>query len=453
MRTQFPRQGTMRGGSRKLVGFITVALVGGSMLAACSSSSSGGGTTAGSTGGGTGGGTTVAAGKNCGTQPYIAPTQVSQTFFKSLPASVQADFSGWPFPLAASPWANSKPVKGPWKIGFIGPPLAGSYELDGLAELKTLFTDFEKQGLVTGSLQIYVQPTQATATPEEQIQAIQSMVAQGVNGIIMETLDGAPLNSAIDAAGKAGVPVVNMDNVVLGNNYGINTFSSQQESFGYAQILKLIGGKGDVINVEGPAGSSEANSINSELLQAVAQCPDVHIVSSLQGDWTDAGAKTLILQYLAAHPTQQLAAVLQNGGTGIGIIQGFLQAGKTVPPISLGGCAGGCVAWWAANKSTYKAAGSLVTGQQAAFTSMNILFRILSGKGLKVNGISPSTTDLTNDNIAEFAVPGTTIDYAGEANAPIDGWGGTNAFLDPYFNSPGVPGVWPTGIPASASSS
>jgi ribose transport system substrate-binding protein len=336
-------------------------------------------------------------------------------------------------------------VKGPWKIGFIAPPISGSYETDVLAELKKLFADFKAQGLVTGDLQIYVQPTQATATPEQQIQAIQSMVANGVNGILMETLDGAPLNNAIDAAGKAGVPVVNMANVVLGNTYGVNVFSSTEQTNGFAGIMNLIHGQGDVINLRGPAGSSEEAAFNTQLLQAVALCPNVHIVSTLQGDWTDAGAKTVILQYLSAHPTQKLAAVLQNGGTGIGVIQAFLQAGKPVPPISLGGCAGGCVAWWASNASHYQAAGSELTGAQVAYTTMNILFRILSGKGLLVNGVSPATTGLDNSNISQFYVKGTDINYTGEAEAPIQGWGGTDAFLNGYFKTPGVPGTWPTG--------
>jgi hypothetical protein len=109
------------------------------------------------------------------------------------------------------------------------------------------------------------------------------------------------------------------------------------------------------------------------------------------------------------------------------------------------------VSWWATNKSHYQAAGSEVTGAQVAYTTMNILFRILAGKGLKVNGISPATTPLSNSDISGFYVPGTNIDYAGEAKAPIQGWGGTDAFLNGYFNSPGVPGVWPTGDPPTSS--
>lgn len=435
---------------------LTVSMAVAVGLAACSSSGSSGGAGTSAASGANGAAAAAsgsAAGGSCGKQVFIKPTKVDQAVFDALPPSVQQDFSGWPFPLAASPWAHSKPVKGPWKIGFIAPPISGSYETDVLAELQRLFADFKSQGLVTGSLQVYVQPTQATATPEQQIQAIQKMVANGVNGILLETLDGAPLNNAIDAAGKAGVPVINMANVVLGNTYSVNTFSSTQQSAGFAGIMNLIHGQGDVINLRGPAGSQEEGAFNDQLLQAVARCPNVHIVSTLQGDWTDAGAKTVILQYLSSHPTQQLAAVLQNGGTGIGIIQAFLQAGKTVPPISLGGCAGGCVGWWATNASKYQAAGSELTGAQVAYTTLNILFRILAGKGLKVNGISPSVTPLSNANIQQFYVPGTNINYTGEAKAPIQGWGGTDSFLDGYFNSPGVPGTWPTGEGPTGSAS
>ncbi len=45
------------------------------------------------------------------------------------------------------------------------------------------------------------------------------MVRDGVDGILLLPLDGPPLAPAIDAAGKAGVPVVILDNVVAEAKY------------------------------------------------------------------------------------------------------------------------------------------------------------------------------------------------------------------------------------------
>ena len=108
--------------------------------------------------------------------------------------------------------------------------------------IKQVGVEFNKakaKGLVEGTLQKYIQPSYATATPEQQINAIQQMVRDGIDGILLLPLAGPPLAPSIDAAGKAGVPVVILDNVVADAKYAVNVWS-QNNSPAAAGVAGLV---------------------------------------------------------------------------------------------------------------------------------------------------------------------------------------------------------------------
>jgi hypothetical protein len=134
--------------------------------------------------------------------------------YKSLPATLKTVYSTYPGALTVSPWANWKGKKGPWKLGYIDFAIGTPYDQHVLDELKTLYAQGVKQGLLTGSLTTSIPATQALSTPEQQIGAIQQMVREGMNAIILSPVAGASEASAIDAAGKAGVPVLLADNLI-----------------------------------------------------------------------------------------------------------------------------------------------------------------------------------------------------------------------------------------------
>ena len=102
-------------------------------------------------------------------------------------------------------------AKPPWKIGYIAFAITNPYNADVLTGLKQQFAKAKAAGLVTGSLVTNIPATFAASTPEQQISAIQQMVRQGVNAIILLPVDSVAEAPAINAAGKAGVPVILAD--------------------------------------------------------------------------------------------------------------------------------------------------------------------------------------------------------------------------------------------------
>jgi len=420
-----------------LAGMVLVVAV----AAACSSSAT---TSTATSGGGGGGGSTAAVGSgagsgSCGTAVAVGPKNPGGVY-STLSDDLKKIYTSYPDDLIQSPWATTKiKAKPPWKIGYVAFAITNPYNQHVLDGLKAQFAKAKAAGLVTGSLVTNIPATMAASTAEQQISAIQQMVRQGVNAIIVLPVDSVAETPAINAAGKAGVPVILADTPPApGNNYAVSAWTQNQVQAD-AGALGLIG-KGNIIIVKGIAGNQNDVVLYNQKIANLKNCPDIKVAATLYGNWDEGTAKTVVSQYIASHP-QPIAGVLQDGGMMAGIVQAFEANGLKVPVIADGQCGGGDLSWWLSKKDTYKTVGGCINGFQGAYTYFNVTLRVLDNKGPKVNILSMPITPITNANLATFAKAGLPLSSQEEVGGPETAWC-DNTCLDKYFNVSG---------PASAS--
>jgi ribose transport system substrate-binding protein len=380
--------------------------------------------------------TAAAAAQKCG-QDVVYKVKDPDGVFKTLPKNIQARYGPWPYQVRKTLWEKFEGKPKPWKIGLITFPVGSPWLADLIKQVGVEFNKAKAKGLVEGTLQKYIQPSYATATPEQQISAIQQMVRNGVDGILLLPLAGPPLVPAIEAAAKAGVPVVTLDNVIDEAKSVVNVWS-QNNSPAAAGVAGLVK-KGNILVVRGIAGVPVEQAFQDAAVADIKACPGLKVVGTIWGKWTNASAKAETLKWLAAHPSTQVDGVVQNGIMMAGIIQAFQQAGRPVPPVSGGGCQGGELSWWLKNKATYKSVATCFNGFQTAWSEFRLLLRILDGRGLRVRDIHIPVPVVTNANLHIFATPGKPLSWPGEPRGPIDGWA-SNKVLDGYFKQPGTPG-------------
>jgi ABC-type sugar transport system substrate-binding protein len=380
----------------------------------------------------------LAATHPCGYSAPVGPTNPSG-IYSTLSPALKAVYSSDPGALNASPWAHSKPVKGPWKIGYIAFAITNPYNQHELDGLQQQFAKAKAKGLVKGSLLTNIPATLAASTPDQEISAMQQMVREGVNAIIMEPIAGAPLVPEIEAAGKAGVPVILTDIPLPQAKYGVVVWSQNQYQAD-AKTLGLIGkkGGGNLLIVRGIAGNPNDVDLYQQKIDDLKYCPNIKLAASIYGSWDNATAKTVVAQYLAAHP-QGVSGVLQDGGMMAGVIQAFQAEGKTVPPIADDECYGGDLSWWLAHKSSYTTYGACFNGYQGAYVFFNTALRILAGDGPKYQTLEIPAPQVTNANVAKFAVSGLPLTSPDEVGGPVTAWC-TDTCLNAYFNKPGTPG-------------
>ncbi len=346
--------------------------------------------------------------------------------------------AAWPLPVAASPWKAFAGVKGPWKIGLVLFPEINPYIIDVVTEMKAEFAKAKKLGLVTGSLLVYVQPDVATATPAQQIAAIQQMVREGVNGIMLMSFSEQPMAPAIDAAGKAGIPVIGIDDVFPNSKYAVNIWSDKIP-IAFAKTAANVK-TGNVLIERGIAGNFLESLFYKGITTDLSYCPGLKVVGTVSDQWTDSVAKSATLSFLTSHPGVKINLVAAEGAASAGIIEAFQSLGLPVPPISEGGTQGGDISWWAAHKSEWtNVVGTANNGFDVAYTGIHVLFRILAGDGLKANGIPVPSAIVTNANVDQYAPKNVALTSNTEPLGPITLRCGSNACLNQFFVKKGSP--------------
>src|SRR5262249_28973561 len=145
----------------------------------------------------------VKVGKKCGNTVPVGPKNKGNAAYRGMSRQLQNIYSSYPDNIFASPWATKKiKAKAPWKIGYIAFAITNQYNNNVLKSLKNELEIAKKKGLVTGNLVTNIPATMAQSTPEGQIAAIQQMVRQGVNAIILLPVDSVSETPAMEAAGK-----------------------------------------------------------------------------------------------------------------------------------------------------------------------------------------------------------------------------------------------------------
>jgi ribose transport system substrate-binding protein len=397
------------------------------LAAACSSSPSS--STAAKTSG------TTTASSKCGTSVPVGPANPTGVYASMSPA-LKDIYSSFPGQLIQSPWATTKiKAKPPWKIGFIAFAITSPYNYHVLVGLQQQFAIAKKEGLVKGSLLTNIPATMAASTAEEQISAIQQMVNEGVNAIILLPVDSVAEAPAIDAAGKAGVPVILADTPPAPNTpYAVAAWSQNQVQAD-AGALKLIQ-QGNIIMVKGIPGNENDVVLYDQAIADLKDCPNIKVAATLYGQWDEGTAKTVVAQYIAAHP-EALAGAIQDGGMMSGIIEAFQAQGLSVPVIADGECYAGDLSWWLAHKSTYKTVAQCFNGYQGSYVYWDVTMRILDNKGPKYNVLEMPSPAITVSNLADFAQAGLPLTSNAEVGGPTTAWC-NNTCLDKYFNTPGA---------------
>jgi ribose transport system substrate-binding protein len=166
-----------------------------------------------------------------------------------------------------------------------------------------------------------------------QIAAVDGMIAQHVNAILLDSNSLTGLNATIAAAHKAGIVVVAVnDQVSSPLAYQVETVGT---AFGAAEatgFVKLIGGKGNIIVLRGLAGNAvdaaEAAGFNS----VFAKNPGIKILNVTYGQWDDAVAQQDMSSLLSRY--NNISAVYTEGGMEQGVVRAYVAAHAKFVPVS-----------------------------------------------------------------------------------------------------------------------
>ena len=171
---------------------------------------------------------------------------------------------------------------------------------------------------------------------ERQIQQIDSLVATGIDLLIVAPNQVSTISPAIDRAYDKGIPVIVFERKTNTKKYTAYMGADNYE-MGHLMgeyVATRLNERGRIIEVMGLKGSSPAIERHNGFREAIAQHPGIQVVATLQGDWTEPTAYNKVKQWLDKNAEQMDKVDLvfgMNDRTTMGARKAFEEAGVALP--------------------------------------------------------------------------------------------------------------------------
>ena len=202
--------------------------------------------------------------------------------------------------LIASQLLTSQPAHAKeWKIALSNSYIGNEWRVEMINMLKAYVRDN-----YAGKVELIINSSGPDV--QKQIAAIDDMISQNVDAILINPVSATALNPVIAEATKRGIVVVDFDqNVTSSAPYKVTAdFIAMGEA--HAQfIADALGGKGNVIINRGVAGFEADTNMYKGNMNVFKKYPGIHAVAEVYGKWDDGVSQAELTKALTAHPEVQ----------------------------------------------------------------------------------------------------------------------------------------------------
>jgi ribose transport system substrate-binding protein len=297
----------------------------------------------------------------------------------SLPPELAPLYEGIIIPPKPSAYDNFKMPAKPWHWCHSESYQGNPWRVAVTDELRRLVDGARARGWVSE-----FEVSDSNTDTSRQIAQIQAFIDKKCSVITLVAGSSTGLDGAIAAAYKAGIPVITAAGAVT-SPYAI-IVDSNYVRWGYDMmhaIATTLGGKGNVLMVEGIAGHPIVAQERAGADKALKEAPGLHVVRVVNGNWTANVTKTVVLQALATTP-QKIDAVWTTGSESRVIAEAFAQAKRPAPLIT-GSISGDALGYWKQHPDRYRFEGGAVLPSWTAQTLYRVAVRVLEGQQPKLN--------------------------------------------------------------------
>ncbi|MEV0457693.1 ABC transporter substrate-binding protein [Catellatospora methionotrophica] len=175
----------------------------------------------------------------------------------------------------------------------------------------------------------------AQGKQENQITAIRNYIQQKVDVIAFSPVVESGWDTVLKEAKDAGIPVILTDRSVdsadksLYKTFIGSDFVKEGRLSGEWLVneMKAATGTVNIVELQGTTGSAPANDRKKGFGEAIAANPNLKVIASQTGDFTRAGGKAVMEQFLKANPKIDVLFA-HNDDMGLGALEAITAAGK-----------------------------------------------------------------------------------------------------------------------------
>ncbi|SCP97423.1 substrate-binding domain-containing protein [Anaerobium acetethylicum] len=234
--------------------------------------------------------------------------------------------------------------------------------------------------------------------PSTQISQIETMISDGVDGIVLNPQDAEALAVGVDKAVAAGIPVVGVNTRVKSDK--LTSYVGSQDVYAgeleTQYIVDLIGDTFNCVIIEGPLGQSAQIERREGIQNILDKNTGIKVLAEKTANWSRSESMTIMENWLNAFDNVD-AVIAENDEMALGAREAIKAKGLDIPVIGVDGIT--------------DALNAVESGDMVAS-----IFQDGAGQGSKavevlINAINGETVDkeywidfepVTKDNVAEF---------------------------------------------------
>ena len=178
----------------------------------------------------------------------------------------------------------------------------------------------------------------AQSSAAQQLSNIESLIAQGVDALIILAQDAAAIGPAVQMAADEGIPVIAYDRLIEDDRAFYLTFDNVEVGRMQARAVLEAAPSGRYVMIKGSPTDPNADFLRGgqqEVLQAAIDAGEIEIVGEAYTDgWLPANAQRNMEQILTATDNGVDAVVASNDGTAGGVVAALTAQGMEGIPVS-----------------------------------------------------------------------------------------------------------------------
>ncbi len=167
---------------------------------------------------------------------------------------------------------------------------------------------------------------------ENQIRAVRSFIAQGVDVILLSPLVETGWEPVLREAKKAKIPVILSDRSIQTSDDSLYVTFVGSDFYEEGRMAadwlgKFTGGKGNIVELQGTPGSAPANERRKSFGDALKKYPGLTIIDSQSGNFEMSGGKQVMEAFLKKHGRNFSIVYAHNDSMAHGAVQAIEEAG------------------------------------------------------------------------------------------------------------------------------
>lgn len=193
------------------------------------------------------------------------------------------------------------------------------------AETESIKSEAQKRG-------VNLKFSDAQGKQENQIRAVRSFIAQGVDAIILAPVVETGWGPVLQEAKRAKIPVVLVDRGIKGDDSLYATLIAsdfvEEGRLAGEWLAKKVNGKAGIVELQGTPGSAPALDRKKGFEQAIAKHPGMKIIASQSGDFRRSQGKEVMEALIKKHGAEITAVYAHNDDMALGAIQALEESGR-----------------------------------------------------------------------------------------------------------------------------